>query len=76
MNRDTIVKIQEYADTECFRLFIRLFNELIDSNRVKNDTATGEEVVRNQGAIQQLRDILKIQVVRPSKYTAKDGAFN
>lgn len=75
MLNDTITKVQAYADSECFLLFIRLFKELIESNREKNDTALSEEVTLNQGAIRQLKELLKMQTVRPSKYAKQDGAF-
>lgn len=69
-------KVNEYIDTECYKLFMSLFKELLESNRSANDTAVGDEVLRNQGAIKQLKALINMQVIRPSKYGTQDGGFS
>ena len=73
---DITHKLQEYAETECFKLFIQYFKSEIASLRERNDTAESSELIHNQGAIKQLKIMLELQNIKLRKAITHDGAFN
>lgn len=74
MSDDTITRLSEHAYEESFRLFMKLFDERIQSLREKNDTATVDEFKENKGAIRELQEIKKL--FRPRREIKHhDGAF-
>lgn len=74
---DTLQKlIKDYQHTDCFRLFIRLFEEDLQENREKLDIAKDIEIHKLQGQNQLLKRYISSQKpIRESKYGNKDGAY-
>jgi len=67
--------IQRDALTACFQNFIKLFEAKLSENRARLDDATGDEVLKLQGANRQLKELLKIkEPVLPIRH--HDGAFD
>jgi len=57
--KELIEKITPHELTECHQYFQQLLNRLIQDARERNDTAIGEELYRNQGAVKELKQLLK-----------------
>ncbi|MCK4794863.1 MAG: hypothetical protein KAV87_64635 [Desulfobacteraceae bacterium] len=57
--RELAAKIQSHELTECHQLMQQLIRKCIESARVRNDTADGFEIYRNQGAVKELKHLLK-----------------
>jgi hypothetical protein len=57
--RDLIKEVKEYAHTDPGMKFVMLLRMCIDDLRRKNDTAHPDDVLRNQGAIGELKSIIK-----------------
>jgi len=60
-----IGQIYEHSNSDLLKLFLALFEVLIDENRIKNDTARTEEIPKIQGRIGQLRDLSDIFTKHP-----------
>lgn len=72
---ELIREIQRDALTGCFQNFIKLFESKLQDNRARLDDATGDEVLKLQGANRVLKELLKIR--EPiAKLQHHDGAFN
>ncbi len=57
--KELIAKIVPHEATECHQYIQRLLERLIQDARERNDTATGDELYRNQGAVKELKQLLK-----------------
>jgi hypothetical protein len=57
--RDLIKEVKEYAYTDPGMKFVMLLRMCIGDLRRKNDTAHPDDVLRNQGAISELKSIIK-----------------
>jgi hypothetical protein len=65
---------KEYSSTDAARAFRKLVGVWISDLREKNDTAEGDEFVRNQGAIRELK--LMHKGIGPKlTVTEYDGGF-
>jgi hypothetical protein len=52
-----------------------LLLDRLNDYRKKNDTATGEDVIRHQGAIRELNGLLKILTPTTTRKNEWDGGF-
>ena len=59
MKRKLIKDLVLQKDTECFRKFYKLFQQLLKESRTVNDSAEIEEVPKIQGEIRLLKSLLK-----------------
>jgi hypothetical protein len=50
---------KEYKDSSAGYAFVRLLNACIVDLRERNDTADADDVLRNQGAITELKSLAK-----------------
>lgn len=73
-SKEILGKLKEFEATPCFRLFQVLVEALIDEARERNDNAPEMEFYKNQGAIRELKQLLKFVRVRDVKRTY-DGAY-
>jgi hypothetical protein len=62
-------------DTDCFRKFYRLLQQMRYESRVRNDSAIPEEVLKIQGEIRLLNNLLKSLDPSPSTRKHYDGGF-
>ena len=62
-------------DTECYRKFYRLFQQLLTDARVANDSAEIPEVPKIQGQIRMLKNLLKELDPSPNTREHYDGGF-
>jgi hypothetical protein len=70
-----IEDIQRDALSACFQNFMKLLETKLSDNRTRLDDATGDEVLKLQGANRQLKELLKIkEPVLPIRH--HDGAFD
>ncbi|NIV16125.1 MAG: hypothetical protein GWN62_34170 [Aliifodinibius sp.] len=67
--------IQEYISSEPYLKFVKLLHTCIHDLRIKNDTAEAEDTLRNQGAISELKRILR-GISRYEKYKEYTGGFD
>jgi len=52
-------KIIEDRHSSCFKNFYKLFQLLLEDARLSNDIASGDEVIKTQGEIRRLNQLLK-----------------
>ena len=57
--RELAAKIIPHELTECHQFIQQLIRARIDAARIRNDTADGFEFYRNQGAVKELKILLK-----------------
>ena len=57
--KELIAKIIRHELTECHQYVQKLITVLINDARRRNDTATGDDLYRNQGAVKELKQLLK-----------------
>ena len=62
-------------DTDCFRKFYRLFQQMLNESRIRNDSALLEEVPKIQGEIRLLNSLLKSLDPSPNTREHFDGGF-
>jgi len=67
-------KIKEFENTPCYRGMLQLFETSLQEARVRNDVAVDPEFYRNQGAIQELRRLIKLTGPREIQ-KGYDGAY-
>ena len=67
----------DYAMTDPIRMVRQILNERLQALREKNDAAEDKDVIRNQGAIAELKGILKIlSPLKPENQRVEwDGGF-
>ncbi|MHC4757109.1 MAG: hypothetical protein ACYTE8_00470 [Planctomycetota bacterium] len=69
-----IAKVLDYSQTDAGRAFRLLIGVWINELRKKNDTAEGNEFIKNQGAIREFK--LMHKAIGPKLTTADyDGGF-
>lgn len=72
--KEQMAKVNEYGQTDAGRSFRVLIAAWITDLREKNDTAKGDDFIRNQGAIRELK--LMYKGIGPKvSVTAYDGGF-
>ena len=54
-----MAKIIPHEMTECHQYMQKLIEAQLHDARVRNDTARGNDLYRNQGAVRELRHLLK-----------------
>lgn len=74
-SKDIIYKLLEFEPTPCFQLFRQLLEALIGEARIRNDTAIKEDVLKNQGAIGEMKQLLKVLQATHRDKNVKDGAY-
>lgn len=57
--KELAAKIKPHELTECHQLVQQLIRIRMQDARVRNDTAEGNEFYRNQGAVKELKVLLK-----------------
>ena len=57
--KELVAKIVPHELTECHQYFQLLLEVLIQDARERNDTAVDKDLYRNQGAVKELRQLLK-----------------
>ena len=57
--KELLTKLATHELTECHQYFQLLFEVLIQEARERNDTAVKEDLYRNQGAVKELKQLLK-----------------
>ena len=57
--RELAARITPHESTECHQLIQQLLQRCIEHARVRNDTADGFDLYRNQGAVKELKYVLK-----------------
>lgn len=67
-------EIKQYSQTEQIRLMRRFFLARIDYLREKSDTVTAEDLPKHQGAIAELKELLKVTKFN-NQLKEFDGAF-
>ena len=72
---DIIQEIQRDALSACFRNFVRLFEAKLQENRARLDDATGDEILKLQGANRLLKELLRVKDP-VAKISHHDGAFD
>ena len=72
--KELIAKIVPHELTECHQYFLLLLERLLQDARARNDTATKEDVYRNQGAVKELKQLLK-SIKRHEIKRGYDGGF-
>jgi len=55
-----IARILEQEATAHHQSILMLIKLLIEEARIRNDTAVAEEIYKNQGAIRELKQLLKV----------------
>lgn len=73
-SKDIVMRLLEFEATPCFQLTVELLDALIQEARVRNDTAVSEDVLRNQGAIAELKQMKKRLQSQPVR-RGLDGAY-
>ena len=73
--QEIVRQLQEIYHTEACNLFRQLIDERIAILREKNDLADTSEVLKNQGAISELKVIRSILTRQPKTTKQFDGAF-
>jgi hypothetical protein len=68
-------EVREYAPSDAHTKMARLLHACIRELRIKNDTAASEDILRNQGAIAELKLILK-GINLHQKYKEYSGGFD
>jgi hypothetical protein len=54
--------IKDIGDHGTIRLFTELFYAYINKRRTMNDTAIGDDVLKNQGAIDVLKELINMLI--------------
>ena len=72
--RELIAKIVPHELTECHTYFQLLLELLLQDARERNDTAMNEDLYRNQGAVKELKHILK-SIKRHEIQRGFDGGY-
>lgn len=73
--KELLKEAQEYRGTTAGLTFISLLNACIEERRKRSDSAEHEQVLRNQGAIEELKWLVKhLSLTQPLE--EHDGAFN
>jgi hypothetical protein len=73
--RQLLKDVKEYANSDPHTKFVKLLYACIHDLRIKNDTATSEEFLKNQGAISELKLIIRgISIFQ--KYKEYTGGFD
>ena len=75
IEREMIKKLVEERHSPCFKSFYRLFQQMLKSARILNDTASLDEVPKIQGQIQLLNGLLKNLNPSVEKRKHFDGGF-
>ena len=73
--RNMIKDLVLQKDTECYRKFYKLFQQLLQDARVANDSAEINEVPKMQGQIRLLKNLLKELDPSPNTREHYDGGF-
>lgn len=68
-------EIQRDALSACFQNFMKLFESKLHQNRARLDDATGDEVLKLQGANRMLKELLRIKDPVPT-IQHQDGAYD
>jgi len=74
-NTELFREINTYENSACHKLFRGLFSSLIYQIRERNDTATGDDVIRNQGVIKEMKNLLKLTDTKSTGDDFRDGAY-
>jgi len=74
-SKEVVGKLREFEPTPCYRLFKLLCDTLIEEARARNDIAIDNEIYKNQGAIAELKSILK-SVRSRQAHTTYDGGYS
>jgi len=69
-----MAECKEFAQTDAARAFRKLVGVWISDLREKNDTAEGNEFIKNQGAIREMK-LLHKGIGPKLTITEYDGAF-
>ena len=72
--KELLTKILPHELTECHQYIRALLECLIQDARERNDTATGDELYRNQGAVKELKQLLK-SIQRHEIQRGFDGGY-
>ena len=72
--KELIAKIRPHELTECHQYFQKLLGRLIQDARERNDTAIDNELYRNQGAVKELKQLLK-SITRHEIQRGFDGGY-
>lgn len=75
IQRSMIKDLVLQKDTECYRKFYKLFQQLLKDARVANDSAELTEVPKMQGQIRMLKNLLKELDPSPNTREHYDGGF-
>lgn len=73
--KELMNEVRQYAPSDLHTKVVRLLYACINELRIRNDTAASEDVLRNQGAVSELKSILKGINIR-EKYQEFTGGFN
>ncbi len=73
--RELMAEVYKYAHSDPHTSFVLLLHACIKELRLKNDTATPEDCLKHQGAISELKSILKGVTVF-EKYEEYSGGFD
>ena len=73
-SKEVVGKLREFEATPCYRLIKLLCETLTDEARLRNDTAIDNELYKNQGAIAELKAMVRsLQPRTPQK--TYDGGY-
>ena len=76
MDRRQLAKeLRAYNQSQPYRLINKLLVASIETLRHRNDTAPADEVTQNQGAIKELKSLLK-DLKMKDEVQQHDGAFH
>ena len=75
MAKEHFSTVKEYSLSTAGIEFRKMLNQCIEDLRIKNDTAEGNEFLKNQGAIQELKKIVKA-IAPIEKKSEFNGAFD
>ena len=64
---------KEYIGSGPLFSFIKLFNILLNEARLRQDTAEGNDLIKNQGAIKELKSIIKNLEATGERYQYTEG---
>ena len=68
-------KILEDRHSSCFKNFYNLFQKLLEDARISNDTASSDEVLKTQGEIRRLNQLMRDLNPTTEKRVHYDGGF-
>jgi len=59
-SKEIAAKLKEFENTPCYVGMLRLITELLNEARLRNDAAVEPEFYKNQGGINELKQMLKM----------------